>query len=312
MAPDGAIGAAARQTPPFPVRFGAMIRSPSPAWARLRRDLMRRRWQRLEPRLRIELAALAVMLAAFAFWQLRVGYAGVAFAHDAAAAGVALLATLGAVAVFGGAATALRLLQRLRRMPAGPHWLGLPVPTSELLRLQAWEAEMPMRALLLLAFAACLAAMRIAAAPAWVAGTLVFPLAWIGCCRAGRQLARSLATQAVPAASRAADRAAVPDARALAMLAEAWAVRSPARAGERGREGMWRRLPPVLVLAVKDSWLARRARAARATCVLAVALGFVSIAAWTVPQPGLRASAFVLALLAAAATGEWLIALGGC
>src|SRR4029077_13622724 len=42
------------------------------------------------------------------------------------------------------------------------------------------------------------------------------------------------------------------------------------------------------------------------------ALVAVSVAAWSLPQPALRASAFVVALLAAAAVGDGLIALGGC
>src|SRR5262249_27236895 len=45
--------------------------------------------------------------------------------------------------------------------------------------------------------------------------------------------------------------------------------------------------------------------------LLAVTLAVLSVAAWSLPRPVLRGSAFALALLAAAAIGEWLIALGG-
>jgi hypothetical protein len=325
MADDGAIVVTARQTPGtgparalraavrlFPVRFRFMTQPSSPAFARLRHDLMRRRWGRLEPRLRIELAGLAVLLAAFAFWQLRLSYANVAFTHGAGMAGAALLATLAGIAVFGGVGTALRLERRLRRAPAGPSWLALPVPPSELLRLQAWEAEMPLRALVLLALAAWIAAFGVATTPVWVIGALAFPIAWTICCRVGRGLALALAPRNVVARDSAPAGATGADARALARLAAVWAVRSPSRSGERRREGSWRRLPTLLVLAAKDLLLARRARSVRASCVLAMALVTVSVAAWSLPQPALRASAFVVALLAAAAVGDWLIALGGC
>jgi hypothetical protein len=291
-----------------------MTHPSSPAFARLRRDLLRRRWRRLEPRLRIELVALAVLFSAFAFWQLRVSYANVAFTHGAQAAGVMLLAILGGIAVIGGAGTGVRLFYRLRRAPAGPAWLWLPAPAAELYRQQAWEAEMPMRALVLLALAAWLAAAWIASTISWVLAVAAFPIAWIGCGRGGERLARTLAGRLAPGSNAARAAAgsgpADTDGRELATLAASWSVRSPARAHERQRMGSWRRLPLVLVLASKDVRLASRARAARAPLGVAVALGVGSVAAWGIPQPAVQASAFVLALLASAAFGEWLIALG--
>jgi hypothetical protein len=241
---------------------------------------------------------------------LRVSYANVAFTRGTHAAGVALLATLAAIALLGGAGTALRLLARLGRLPAGPPWLALPAPASELVRLQAWEAELPLRTLAVLALVACVAAMRVAATLEWLAGVLLFPLAWAASCSVGRALAGALAMRAPSGPG--ATPTDVAGAGALATLAAAWAVRSPVRGGERRRDGSWRRRPRVVVLAVKDAWLARRARAPRASLVLAAALGVLSVAAWSLPRPVLRATAFALALLAAAATGEWLITLGGC
>lgn len=272
-----------------------------PAFARLRRDLMRRRWQRIEPRVRVQLALIAALLGAFAFWQLRLRYADFAITRGARTAGTALLASLAALALAGGIGTSLRLQRRLHRVPQGPPWLALPAPKSELLRLQAWEAELPMRVLAVPALAAVVAAARIADPVAWFVGALTFPIAWIGCCRAGTWVACALAARGVR-----------DEGQTLATLASAWSVRSPRRTRERARAGTWRRAHPVLALLLKDLRLAVRARAPRATLIVAVVLGVASVAAWSAPTPAVRGAAFAVALLAIAAFGEWLVTLGAC
>ena len=284
--------------PRFPVRFGAMTHPTGPAFARLRRDLMRRRWRRIEPRLRLQLALIAAMLGAFGFWQLRLRYADLCVTRGARAAGAALLGSLATLALAGGAGTSIRLLRRLRRTPPGPAWLALPAPARELVRLQAWEAELPMRVLAVPALAAIVAAARLADPVAWVTGALTFPIAWIGCCRAGAWVAQSLT------ASRAGD-----DGAALAARAEAWSVGSPGRARPRDRAGTWRRMHPVLALAAKDLRLAVRSRAPRTKLALALAVAVASVALWGGPAP-VRGLAFAGALVAIAAFGEWLVVLG--
>jgi hypothetical protein len=64
-------------------------------------------------------------------------------------------------------------------------------------------------------------------------------------------------------------------------------------------------------LLAKDVRLARRSRATWPSLALAVLLTALSMAAWRAPAEQLQPAAFALALLALAACGEWLIAIGG-
>lgn len=282
-----------------------MIHPSIPGLARLRRDLLRRRWARLEPRLRVELAVIALGLTAFAFWQLRVFYGDFAFTHGSRAAGLVLLATLACLLLVGGAGTALRLHQRLRGAPDGPAWLALPLPAAGTLKHQVWEAELPLRAAFLFAAAACVAAVRIAPTLFVIAGALGFPFAWVACCRAGAFVAQSIASMG------ARGRHATPsdhESALRALLARAWMVRSPSPRRIAAREGSWRRRSQFAALFVKDCWITRRSREARLALLPALVLSVLSVAVWN--APALRAGAFVIALLAAAAWGEWLIVLG--
>jgi len=276
------------------------------AFARLRRDLLRARWRRTPVRLRLALGLLAAFAGAFAFWQLRLAYATVAEASGARAAGAAFLVTLLAIAVAGAAGTAVRFAARLRGVPDGPAWLALPVPPSELLRLLAWEAGVPMRAFAVFAAAACVAAAGIADPVAWVAGVVTFPVAWTGCRIAATAAVRALLLRdAVPAASDTAG------ARVTAALARRWSVRAPGRRGAPRRGGTWRRMPVPVALAWNELRVMRRAPAVHAVLATATALAIASIGAWAVPAPAVRASAFVLALGACAAFAETAIVTGG-
>ena len=282
-----------------------MTHPSTPGLARLRRDLLRRRWARLDSRLRLELAVIALGLAAFVFWQLRVLYGEFAFTHGSRNVGLLLLGTLACLLLVGGAGTTLRLHQRLRGAPDGPAWLTLPLPAAATLKHQVWEAELPLRAAFLFAAAACVAAVRIAPTLFVVAGALAFPIAWVACCRAGAFVARSITSRgsrgahASPADSESALRA---------LLSRAWMVRSPSPARARARTGSWRRRSQFAALFTKDCWIARRSREARLAMLPGLALSVLSVAVWN--APALRAGAFVIALLAAAACGEWLIVLG--
>src|SRR5437867_5075420 len=84
---------------PFPIHSPVMPSPWSPAFAGLRRDLLRRRWRGLGPRLRFEFLALALGLGAFLFWQLRVLFASLAITRGPLAAAAALGATLAGIAL---------------------------------------------------------------------------------------------------------------------------------------------------------------------------------------------------------------------
>ena len=289
----------------FAVRFSHMIHPSNPGLARLRRDLLRRRWARLELRLRFELAVIALGLAAFVFWQLRVFYGDFAFTHGSRGAGLVLLATLACLLLVGGAGTALRLHQRLRAAPDGPAWLALPLPATATLSHQVWEAELPLRAAFIFAAAASVAAVRIAPALFVAAGALAFPFAWLACCRAGAFVARAIASAGTPrplAAPRD------PESALRALLSRSWMVRSPSPTRIASRRGSWRRRSQFGALLTKDCWIAWHSREARLAMLPALVLSVLSVAVWS--APALRAGAFVIALLAAAAWGEWLIVLG--
>src|ERR1043165_6075203 len=80
----GAESQRARPAPcPRPVltRYDPEMPAPTPPFDALRSRLARRRFGSVDRRLRVELAGLGLLLGAFAFWQLRVRLAGVAFDH---------------------------------------------------------------------------------------------------------------------------------------------------------------------------------------------------------------------------------------
>ena len=282
-----------------------MIHPSTHGLKRLRQDLLRRRWARLEPRLRFQLVALALLLTAFTFWQLRLLYAGAAFSRGPLGAGAALMVSLACLLVAVGGGIAVRLHRRLRAAPKGPAWLGLPTTTAELLRHQAWEAEVPLRVAFVFGAAACVAALRIA--PLWVVmgAAAAFLFGWAGCSRAGAALARAIAVRPAP---RSGEAPAAPESALRMSLARAWVIRSTAPARLKPREGSWRRRSVIAALGLKDFWLARRSRETHHALLLPLGLSIVSLALWS--APALRVGVFAVTLLALAAWGEWLIVLG--
>src|SRR5258706_16042122 len=97
----------------------------------LERTLEVRRFQQLDPVVRLEIAAIAVLIAAFCFWQLRAPFDGIAHTAGPMLAARALALRLAALLVLAAAAAGARYLPRLRSPPraagvAGAAWRGLP------------------------------------------------------------------------------------------------------------------------------------------------------------------------------------------
>jgi len=268
--------------------------------------LIRGQWRRLDARLRIHVGIVVALLAVFAFWQLRLRYAELALFDGRSMAGGVLLGTLGAIAAVGAAGTGMRLRSRLRRAPRGPEWAALPATGEQLVAHQAYEAELPLRLLWALALADWIAALPAASVLALAAAPVLFPATWVAFVALARQGVAAGIARRVPAVRREDAHATL-----LASLAEAWAVRDARHGDARGRSGSWKRTSATLALFAKDVRLARRSRATWPSLALAALLTTLSMAAWRAPTEQLRPAAFALALLALAAYGEWLIAIGG-
>lgn len=274
---------------------------PAPAFRRMQRALVRRRLALIEPRLRIEIAVLAALVWGFVFWQARIGLH--AAAHDRGPQGVALvlLAVWLVLALVGGALAATRLWRQLGLGPAGPPWLVLPVQPAVLLRHLAWEARL--HALWGVALAPPFLVAATGLVPVWWLPLLAAALLWMSleAARAGCAVAWRLALRGVAERS---------DAPPLARLLATAARRDPRAARRRAR---WRRPGTSGALLAKDLTVAWRAPATRRRLLVAVGAGVLSALVWLLPlePPLARLAAFALALYAAAAFGEFLIALAG-
>ena len=271
------------------------------AFRRLERDLVRRRLMQLDPRMRIELALLGLLIAGFLFWQVRVPLDGLVHARGARAGlevvGVAWLV----LALLGLGLAAGYHARRLRNGPRGPAWLALPCEPARLERHLAWESRSR------LAWLAVPALGVLAAAVGLLPGLwLVLLLAVF----AAMVHAAGLAGCAL--AYRAARQAAEPRP-ALLPIERVLAVAAPRTARRRVAPAAWRRMPPWRALTAKDLRLTLRLGAMRRTALLPLAFGIASLLAWRLPaEPGLRHfTAFALSLLAAATLAEWLVVLSG-
>jgi hypothetical protein len=274
-----------------------MIETPdtTAAFRALRAALLRRRVQSVEPRLRVEIAAIAALIGGFLFWQLRMRFAGVAHARGAAAVTAELSWLLAALAVLGGIAAAVRHLRILRSGGVGLAWLALPVASGALRRQFTWEARLaswwvtvPAAAALAAATGPAPATLAVTLAPAFVAALVA--AAHAGCAVSGL--------------------AAAPGARGLARRLSYAAA--PERARGAGRVA-WRRASAASALWHKDLLLLARSSRLRERLLPAAAFAALSAAAWFVPDlgRGAHALAFALGLIAAGAVGDWILALSG-
>jgi len=119
------------------------------AFRPLRRALIARRLQRLDPVLRLELALIGGLAGGYAAWRARLPLDQLARTGGAGAE--ALAAALAASALLGGLLAGADHAGRLRRTPPGPEWLALPVPAEAIVGQLAWESGLRARWVLPLA-----------------------------------------------------------------------------------------------------------------------------------------------------------------
>jgi hypothetical protein len=278
-----------------------MIPDPAaPALRQLRRTLVRRRLRRLDPRLRVEIAVLALIVGSFLFWQFRIRYAGLAAAHGPTGTAFDFALLLVALALAGGVTSGVRHLLLLRRRARGPVWLALPLSPGLLSHHLAWESRTGALVLALPVPAALIAAVGLAPLP-WLlllAAAFVWLLLEFG--RAGCAAAEWAAAIGIRAGT---------GARITSLLSVA-AVTSPAGRRPRPR---WGRSSPAVALWRKDLLLVRRSARVRSRLVPAVGFAALSVALWGLPGLGPAAPplALGLALIASGSFGEWILSLGG-
>jgi hypothetical protein len=265
------------------------------AFRALERALFRRRLRELDPRLALEVVALALLLAAVLFWQVRVPLDGWAHHHGPLAALGWAAALFAAVAAAGGAIAAVGVRHALASPAHAPEWMALPCGAPRLGRHLEWRAR------------AALPFVLLAQLAIWAAVFgLLNPWALIAL-GAGAYLVTTFATRAG---------ASLAVRSALGSAADDPVTMAVALAPSRRRERVSRhRAPrafrgalPFAILA-HDLTLTARATAPRSRALLAVALAAAAGLTWLAPWPPalIRAVAFGLALLAAAAAAEWLI-----
>jgi hypothetical protein len=268
------------------------------AFGRLQRALLRRRFEAVDPRLRVELAAVGALVAGFLFWKERLRLAGLAIAGGPRAVSLDTAASLALLAVVGGALAGGRHALRLRGDRPGPPWLALPVPVRLVHRHLAWDSRVH-------ALWAAPPALGVIGAAAGLV-----PAAWLPVLAAGFALALLGASRlACDLVTAVASRGVAPRAGLdpLTGLLATGARRARAGAARRGR---WRREPAWRAFMRKDLLVALRPGPARARLAPPLLFGALSIAARALPiaPPIAHFAAFALALACAASWAEWIIA----
>ena len=278
----------------------SLLSAPSAAEAAAFRDLrdalVRRRLQGAGTRLRVVLLAIAAIVSAFTYWQVRIPLDGLHRNQGSGAATLALAAVLGAFALAAAAASAGRQAAMRANRP-GPEWLALPAPPALVVAHLAHEARLPALAILPPAVAALAAGIGLVPPLSLAALGAAFALAWDLGTRAAATLARLLTP-----AGRPAERALPRDA--------SWLVAEPRRTGEARRPApRWQRGTPVRALAALDALATRRASRSRARAVMAGVFALASLLVWAGRAEPLvrRAQAFAFLLLSATALGGWAI-----
>ena len=271
------------------------------AFRDLERALTRRRLRQLDPRLRGELVLLALLIAGFLFWQVRVPLDGLVRARGLWP-GVALVAVVWlTLATLGVALAGARHARALRTAPAGPEWLALPIEPAALERHLAWESRSHVVWLAVPALGVLAAAIGLL--PVWWLALLAAVFAWllieagrIGCALGYRVVLRAAEPRA-----------------GLRPIERVLAVAAPGVTRRRLPPAPWRNAPAWVALAGKDLLITLRHGPTRHAAALPLALWVASLLAWRLPgEPAMRhVVAFGLVLLAAAALAEWLAGLAG-
>jgi hypothetical protein len=282
-------------------RMPAPIRPQAQAFRDLERALTHRRLRRIDPRMRGELALLALLIAGFLFWQVRVPLDGLVRANGplsgVAAVGIIWLG----LAAFGALLAGTRHARRLRAEPDGPEWLALPLDPAALERHLSWESRSHVLWLAVPALGVLAAAIGLL--PPWWLALLGAGFAWLLLeagrfgCALGYRVALRAAEQRP----------------GLPAIERLLSVAAPRVERRRLPPATWWRAPVWLALAAKDWLVTQRQGATRRAAILALGLWSASLLAWRLPgEPGLRhVVAFALTLLTAAALAEWLATLAG-
>ena len=271
-------------------------RDPAAAFRDLRRALARRRLRGAGARTLAVVLAIAVVVSAFVYWQVRVPLDGLRRSHGEPFAALALGGVLAVFALAAAAMTAERLAA-MRGSRPGPEWLALPAPPPLAAGHLAAEARLPALAVLP------------PAAATLVAGAGLLPPEWLFALAAAFALGYWLATRATAAIVTRASRPARPAERALAP-ALAWLVAEPRRQLDaRVAAPAWRAGSPASALRRLDAHATSRATAARARLAGAGLLALAGLLVWfDGAEPLLRrAQAFACFVAAAAALGAWAI-----
>jgi len=283
----------------------SVIAQPDPradlAFRALEGALTRRRWQALEPVLRLELGLVALLLAGFLFLQLRGPFETLQgrFGPTALAA---VIAALGIALAAGGAALVARRHARRLRRPDGPAWFALPLAAATIERHLARASSLHVAWVALPMLLVVIAAIGLVPAPVLVAllavdAALLVAAARVGCALARRRVGGPASQAEAPALRRM----------------------PPAR---------HRRVAPWIALVAKDA-LAVTRRPELLQGAIGVALfGALSLLGWLLPTapppPGAGATpepatafdlrhlaTFFVTLLAAASLAEWMVVLVG-
>jgi hypothetical protein len=278
------------------------------AFRTLERRLIRRRLRDLDARLRVELAAIALLVGGFLFWQIRIPLDGLARQRGPLSAAGALLA-LGLLFALSAAVHAgTDYARQLRRSPEGPEWLTLPVHPESLARHFAWSSRgralwlsVPLLGVLLAGVGLIPVLWLVALALA--CGWLLYAATGVGCA-AGLAIAARAPRRREPMRPLP-----VPEHPVARLLAGA----APRLRGRRVRAARWRALPAGVALWAKDLRVNARHVGLRRGAWVTLALLTASWLAWQIPSAPALAHfvALALSLLAAAALADWLIALSG-
>jgi hypothetical protein len=269
--------------------------------------LLRRRFQQLDPVLRLEIAAIAALIAAFVGWQLRIPLDGIARAGGPGAAARALALRLLALALVAAIAAGARYARRLRGPDRPePAWLALPIPPPAIARHLAWEARRIVPWALVPALGALAAAVGLVPAPLLLLIAAAFASLLVPAGHAGCAIALLLASPATAAAGGLELSRPHPIERPLALgPPEARSVRLP--------RVRWRREAPWRALWRKDLLLALRNPPVQARGRSLIVVMALSALVWRLPVDPAFAhlAAFALALTAGALLAGWLIELAG-
>jgi len=273
----------------------------------LQRQLVRRRLQWLGGRLRLELAALALLLGGFLFWQVRAPFDGLRRAHGPLAVVAVIAIAWVILAALGASLTAARHQKSLRSGPAGPTWLALPLDPRVLARHLEWESRTHA---LVMAVPACAVLVAAWGLVPWYWLPLLaaaFAVLLVEAARLGCIVGLWIASRGIEPRP-----ALAPIHRVLARAASISRVR-------RLPAARWQRIPSWRVMFDKDARVTWRDRRMRPVALVPAVLGVLSLLVWLVPGHGANtpplalrhAAAFFLAMACAATLAEWLAELAG-